>query len=157
MSTPALESVVRCDPEVLGGTPVFAGTRVPIKNLRLEGFVEEVAVVSREDAAIGVQAETHSGSDVHALAAQVADEPRSRLVVERKHGESIAALNATSNWAKYLSAHAATIKAATRQHSAAISRRVMARFLRTRTTAACTDLISSMVAKVAIRSLVVRN
>ncbi len=33
MSTPALESVVRCDPEVLGGTPVFAGTRVPIKNL----------------------------------------------------------------------------------------------------------------------------
>ena len=33
MSTPTLESVVRCDPEVLGGTPVFAGTRVPFKNL----------------------------------------------------------------------------------------------------------------------------
>ena len=31
MST--LESVVRCDPDVLGGTPVFAGTRVPVKNL----------------------------------------------------------------------------------------------------------------------------
>ena len=30
---PTLESVVRCDPEVLGGTPVFAGTRVPVKNL----------------------------------------------------------------------------------------------------------------------------
>ena len=26
-----LESVVRCDPDVLGGTPVFAGTRVPVK------------------------------------------------------------------------------------------------------------------------------
>ena len=33
MSTPTLESVVRSDPEVLGGTPVFAGTRVPLKNL----------------------------------------------------------------------------------------------------------------------------
>ncbi len=33
MPTPSMESVVRCDPEVLGGTPVFAGTRVPIKNL----------------------------------------------------------------------------------------------------------------------------
>lgn len=30
---PTLESVVRCDPDVLGGTPVFAGTRVPVKNL----------------------------------------------------------------------------------------------------------------------------
>ena len=30
---PTLESVVRSDPDVLGGTPVFAGTRVPVKNL----------------------------------------------------------------------------------------------------------------------------
>ena len=29
---PTFESVVRRDPEVLGGTPVFAGTRVPVKN-----------------------------------------------------------------------------------------------------------------------------
>lgn len=28
---PTFKSVVRCDPEVLGGTPVFAGTRVPVK------------------------------------------------------------------------------------------------------------------------------
>ena len=28
-----LESVVCNDPEVLGGTPVFTGTRVPVKNL----------------------------------------------------------------------------------------------------------------------------
>ena len=30
---PTFESVVRRDPEVLGGTPVFAGTRVPVTNL----------------------------------------------------------------------------------------------------------------------------
>ena len=30
---PALESVVHSDPEILGGTPVFLGTRVPVKNL----------------------------------------------------------------------------------------------------------------------------
>ena len=30
---PALDSVVTVDPEVMSGTPVFAGTRVPVKNL----------------------------------------------------------------------------------------------------------------------------
>ncbi len=30
---PTLESVVRCNPDVLGGTPVFTGTRVPVNNL----------------------------------------------------------------------------------------------------------------------------
>ena len=29
----ALDSVVQVDPEILGGTPVFRGTRVPVKNL----------------------------------------------------------------------------------------------------------------------------
>ena len=28
-----LDSVVQVDPEILGGTPVFRGTRVPVKNL----------------------------------------------------------------------------------------------------------------------------
>ena len=28
-----LSDIVRCDPDVLGGTPVFAGTRVPIQSL----------------------------------------------------------------------------------------------------------------------------
>ena len=58
MSTPTLESVVRCDPDVLGGTPVFAGTRVPIKNLvdylaagdPLERFLEHFPSVTREQA-----------------------------------------------------------------------------------------------------------
>ena len=53
-----LESVVRSDPEVLGGTPVFAGTRVPIKNLidylaagdSLDEFLDDFPSVSREQA-----------------------------------------------------------------------------------------------------------
>ena len=27
------DSVIACDPETLGGTPVFGGTRVPVQNL----------------------------------------------------------------------------------------------------------------------------
>jgi uncharacterized protein (DUF433 family) len=45
MSTPTLESVVRCDPDVLGGTPVFAGTRVPLKKL-----VDHFPSVTRDQA-----------------------------------------------------------------------------------------------------------
>ena len=30
---PAADSVIQVDPEILGGTPVFRGTRVPVKNL----------------------------------------------------------------------------------------------------------------------------
>ncbi|HEY0605315.1 MAG TPA: DUF433 domain-containing protein [Herpetosiphonaceae bacterium] len=45
-------------PEILGGTPVFAGTRVPIKNLidyleagdSLDEFLEDFPSVSREQA-----------------------------------------------------------------------------------------------------------
>ena len=55
---PTLESVVRCDPDVLGGTPVFASTRVPIKNLvdylaagdSLERFLDHFPSVTREQA-----------------------------------------------------------------------------------------------------------
>ena len=60
---PTLESVVRTDPEVLGGTPVFAGTRVPIKNLldylaagdSLERFLEHFPSVSREQAVAAIE------------------------------------------------------------------------------------------------------
>ncbi len=56
MST--LESVIHSDPEVLGGTPVFAGTRVPIKNLidylaagdSLDQFLDDFPSVSRQQA-----------------------------------------------------------------------------------------------------------
>ena len=59
MSTPTLESVVRVDPEVLGGTPVFAGTRVPVQTLfdylveenGLADFLTEFPEISREHVA----------------------------------------------------------------------------------------------------------
>ena len=54
---PTLESVVRSDPDVLGGTPVFAGTRVPVKNLldylaagdSLERFIDHFPSVTRDE------------------------------------------------------------------------------------------------------------
>ena len=53
-----VSSVVRSDPEILGGTPVFAGTRVPLQNLidylaagdSLDEFLEQFPTVSREQA-----------------------------------------------------------------------------------------------------------
>ena len=52
------ESVVHCDPEVMGGTPVFVGTRVPVQSLfdYLEGgetlneFLHQFPSVKREQA-----------------------------------------------------------------------------------------------------------
>ena len=60
---PTLKSVVRCDPNVLGGTPVFAGTRVPIKNLMdylaagdsLERFLDHFPSVTREQAVAALE------------------------------------------------------------------------------------------------------
>ena len=48
--------VINIDPEILGGTPVFFGTRVPIKNLfdyletgdSIEIFLEDFENVSKE-------------------------------------------------------------------------------------------------------------
>lgn len=48
--------VINIDPEILGGTPVFFGTRVPIKNLfdyletgdSIEVFLEDFEAVSKE-------------------------------------------------------------------------------------------------------------
>lgn len=52
------QSVIQCDPEILSGTPVFAGTRVPAKNLvdylegghSLDEFLDDFPSVSREQA-----------------------------------------------------------------------------------------------------------
>ena len=60
---PSLQSVVRCDPDVLGGTPVFAGTRVPIKNLvdylaagdSLQRFLDHFPSVTREQAVAALE------------------------------------------------------------------------------------------------------
>lgn len=50
--------IVHSDPEILGGTPVFVGTRVPVQTLlvylekgeTLEEFLENFPTVSREQA-----------------------------------------------------------------------------------------------------------
>jgi uncharacterized protein (DUF433 family) len=51
-------SVIHSDPEILGGTPVFVGTRVPLRNLidyleggySLDEFLDDFPSVSREQA-----------------------------------------------------------------------------------------------------------
>jgi len=50
------QSIVISDPEILSGTPVFRGTRVPVKNLfdyletgeTIEAFLHSFPTVSRE-------------------------------------------------------------------------------------------------------------
>ncbi|MBX3296437.1 MAG: DUF433 domain-containing protein [Acidobacteria bacterium] len=52
----SVNNLVEIDPEKLGGTPVFRGTRVPIQNLfdsletgeSVEQFLEQYPTVSRE-------------------------------------------------------------------------------------------------------------
>jgi uncharacterized protein (DUF433 family) len=54
---------VHCDPEIMGGIPVFVGTRVPFKNLfdylesgeSLDVFLEEFPSVNRELAIAGLE------------------------------------------------------------------------------------------------------
>jgi len=51
-------NVVHSDPEIMGGTPVFVGTRVPVKNLfdyvkskeGIEEFLDDFPSVTREQA-----------------------------------------------------------------------------------------------------------
>ena len=59
--------LIHTDPEVLSGTPVFAGTRVPVQTLidyleagdRLDDFLEDFPTVTREQAvaALGLAGE----------------------------------------------------------------------------------------------------
>ena len=54
----ASQRIVHSDPEILGGTPVFVGTRVPVKALydyleggdSLDEFLEDFPSVSRDQA-----------------------------------------------------------------------------------------------------------
>ncbi|HEX3800737.1 MAG TPA: DUF433 domain-containing protein [Verrucomicrobiae bacterium] len=51
-------SVVQIDPEIMGGTPCFSGTRVPVRTLidyleggdSLDDFLDDFPTVSREQA-----------------------------------------------------------------------------------------------------------
>ncbi|KAI9134797.1 DUF433 domain-containing protein [Acaryochloris sp. CCMEE 5410] len=55
---PLTSHIVHSDPDILGGTPVFVGTRVPIKNLldyleagdSLEIFLDHFPSVNRQQA-----------------------------------------------------------------------------------------------------------
>lgn len=57
------ESAVHRDPEILGGVPVFKGTRVPIRNLidyleagdSLETFLDHFPSVTREQAVAALE------------------------------------------------------------------------------------------------------
>ena len=60
---PQHADVIRCDPKVLGGTPVFRGTRVPVRALvdYLEGgegldeFLEDFPTVTRGQAVAALE------------------------------------------------------------------------------------------------------
>jgi uncharacterized protein (DUF433 family) len=53
-----MKAVVHSDPEILGGIPVFIGTRVPVQNLfdyleagdRIDDFIDDFPTVTREQA-----------------------------------------------------------------------------------------------------------
>ncbi len=57
-------AVVHSDPEILGGTPVFIGTRVPLRNLidyledgySLDEFLDDFPSVTREQAIAALEA-----------------------------------------------------------------------------------------------------
>jgi uncharacterized protein (DUF433 family) len=57
-------AVIHRDPEILGGAPVFVGTRVPLRNLidyleggySLEEFLDDFPSVSREQALAALEA-----------------------------------------------------------------------------------------------------
>ena len=59
-----LAPVIHSDPEILGGTPVFVGTRVPLRNLidyleggySLDEFLDDFPTVTHEQAIAALEA-----------------------------------------------------------------------------------------------------
>jgi len=57
------QPVIHSDPEILGGTPVFVGTRVPLRNLidylesgySLDEFLDQFPSVTREQAVAALE------------------------------------------------------------------------------------------------------
>jgi uncharacterized protein (DUF433 family) len=75
-----IQQVIHSDPEILGGTPVFVGTRVPVRALidylgggqPLAEFLEDFPTISREQAVAALQlaaqalvTDAHSGLTIH--------------------------------------------------------------------------------------------
>ena len=64
MTVESLKGIVHSDPEIMGGTPVFAGTRVPLQNLidaleggeSVEDFLEGFPSVKRSQAIAVIEA-----------------------------------------------------------------------------------------------------
>ena len=67
------DSVIHSDPDILGGTPVFVGTRVPLRNLidylerghSLDEFLDAFPSVSREQTVAVLEA-AHEALSSHA-------------------------------------------------------------------------------------------
>jgi uncharacterized protein (DUF433 family) len=64
MTSEELKGIVHSDPEIMGGTPVFVGTRVPLQNLidaleggeSIEEFLEGFPSVKRAQAIAVIEA-----------------------------------------------------------------------------------------------------
>lgn len=64
MTVDELKGVVHSDPEIMGSTPVFAGTRVPLQNLidcleggeSIEDFLDGFPAVKREQVIAVIEA-----------------------------------------------------------------------------------------------------
>ena len=64
MRAEELTGIVHCDPEIMGGTPVFVGTRVPLQNLidyleggeSVEDFLDAFPTVAREQVIAVIEA-----------------------------------------------------------------------------------------------------
>ena len=64
MTSEDLNGIVHSDPEIMGGTPVFVGTRVPLQNLvdaleggeSIEDFLEGFPTVTRSQAIAIIEA-----------------------------------------------------------------------------------------------------
>lgn len=94
-----IEELIERDPEKLGGTPVFSGTRVPIKHLfdyleggdSLETFLDQFPTVSRDQALAVLGASRES-----LLGVPTGTQARLKLMNEAANDELfLADLNAT--------------------------------------------------------------
>jgi len=64
MKLEELKGIVHSDPEIMGGTPVFVGTRVPLQNLidsleggeSIEDFLDAFPTVKREQVVAVIEA-----------------------------------------------------------------------------------------------------
>jgi uncharacterized protein (DUF433 family) len=67
MKAEDLKGIIHSDPEILGGTPVFVGTRVPFQNLidsleggeSIEDFLDGFPSVKREQVIAVIEAGKH--------------------------------------------------------------------------------------------------